>query len=158
MSVELSKSSEMKPFDLREIIKVLPHRYPFLLVDKVLEIDLDKRTILAQKNVTFNEHFFQGHFPQNPIMPGVLIIEALAQTGCVLFWKKTCLQKTPVFLHLNHVKFRSPVRPGDILMLHAEGLHFSKKGGKIKARAMVQSDKLAVEAELGFALVDLDHV
>ncbi|MDF2578339.1 MAG: fabZ [Chlamydiales bacterium] len=139
--------------DIKEILNILPHRYPFLLVDKVLEIDLEKGSIIAQKNVTMNEAFFQGHFPGAPIMPGVLILEALAQSGAVLLHQKGYTDKIAVFLNVNNAKFRHPVKPGDILHLHATGLHFSSKGGRIKARAMI-NDKLAAEAEIGFALVD----
>lgn len=144
---------------INDIVKVLPHRYPFLLVDKIVSLDLENNRIVGQKNVTCNEAFFQGHFPENPIMPGVLVIEALAQAGCVLFKEKTHIEdKIPVFLHLNKVKFRAPVKPGDILTLHAEGIHFSSKGGKIKARAFIDDDKLAVEAEMGFALVNIKDI
>lgn len=143
--------------DVKDIIKIIPHRYPFLLVDRILEIDLEKGYILGQKNVTMNEHFFQGHFPDAPIMPGVLILEALAQTGGVLVHMKAQQPKIAVLLNVNHAKFRHPVRPGDILILRGEGLHFSSKGGRIKAEAFVQ-DKIAVEAEIGFALVDKSQI
>ncbi len=139
--------------DIKAIREILPHRYPFLLVDKIVEIDLEKGTILGQKNVTMNEQFFQGHFPDAPIMPGVLILEALAQTGGVLVHQKGFVAKIALFLSIYNAKFRSPVKPGDILMLHCEGIIFSSKGGRVKARATVGS-KLAVEAEIGFALVD----
>lgn len=146
--------SDAQPmFDVKEIVKILPHRYPFLLVDRIVEMDLEKGTILGQKNVTINEAFFQGHFPDIPIMPGVLILEALAQAGGILVHLKSPIPKIAVLLNVNNAKFRYPVRPGDVLMLKGEGLHFSSKGGRVKAEAMVQ-DKLAVEAEIGFALVD----
>ncbi|MCE5316708.1 MAG: 3-hydroxyacyl-ACP dehydratase FabZ [Parachlamydia sp.] len=146
--------SEARPMlDVKEIVKILPHRYPFLLVDRIVEIDIEKGTILGQKNVTINEAFFQGHFPDIPIMPGVLILEALAQAGGVLVHLKSPIPKIAVLLNVNNAKFRYPVRPGDVLMLKGTGLHFSSKGGRIKVEAMVQ-DKLAVEAEIGFALVD----
>jgi 3-hydroxyacyl-[acyl-carrier-protein] dehydratase len=144
--------------NIKEIRDILPHRYPFLLVDKVIELDLEGNSITAQKNVTANEEFFQGHFPENPIMPGVLIIEALAQVGCILFKKKIQVDKVPVFLHLNKVKFRHPVKPGDVLILKAEGLHASSKGGRIKAKALIYPDKLACEAEIGFVLVNLNDI
>ena len=144
--------------DLKEVVKILPHRYPFLLVDKILEIDLERGYILGQKNVTINEGFFQGHFPDAPIMPGVLILEALAQTGGVMVHLKANAKgKIAVLLNVNNAKFRHPVRPGDVLLLKAEGLHFSSKGGKVKVEAKV-NDKLAVEAEIGFALVDISHI
>lgn len=148
-----SESTQNKTLDVKEIIKILPHRYPFLLVDKVLEIDLEKGSITAQKCVTINEAFFQGHFPDAPIMPGVLILEALAQAGGVLVHLKGQIDKIAVLLNVNNAKFRHPVRPGDVLTLHCQGILFTSKGGKVKAEARVQ-DKTAVEAEIGFALID----
>jgi 3-hydroxyacyl-[acyl-carrier-protein] dehydratase len=139
--------------DIKEIIKILPHRYPFLLVDKILEVDLAKGHILGQKNLTMNEAFFQGHFPDAPIMPGVLILEALAQTGAVLVHLSGEREKVAVLLNVKNAKFRNPVKPGDILLLKGEGIHVSSKGGRIRAVATVNG-KVAVEAEMGFALVD----
>lgn len=146
-----------KTFDVKEIIKILPHRYPFLLVDKILEIDLEKGYILGQKNLTINESFFQGHFPEAPLMPGVLILEALAQTGGVLVHLKGDIPKIAVLLTINHAKFRNSARPGDILYLKGEGIHLSSRGGKIQCTALV-NDKIAVEAEIGFALVDKSQI
>jgi 3-hydroxyacyl-[acyl-carrier-protein] dehydratase len=138
--------------DIVEIMKILPHRYPFLLVDKIISIDLEKNTIVGQKNITINEQFFQGHFPDAPIMPGVLILEALAQVGGILIHQKGCKDKIAVFLNISQAKFRNPVKPGDILHLHAECIHFSSRAGKIKAVARV-NDKIAAEAEIACALV-----
>lgn len=142
---------------LKEILDILPHRYPFLLVDKVVAIDLEASTIVAQKNVTFNEEFFQGHFPGAPIMPGVLLLEALAQTGGILVHQKGFTNKSAVILNIANAKFRNPVKPGDVLMLHAEGLYVSSKGGRIRGRAMV-GNKVAVEVELAFALRDKNQI
>jgi 3-hydroxyacyl-[acyl-carrier-protein] dehydratase len=142
---------------LKEILDILPHRYPFLLVDKVVAIDLEASTIVAQKNVTCNEEFFQGHFPGAPIMPGVLLLEALAQTGGILVHQKGFTNKSAVILNISNAKFRNPVKPGDVLMLHAEGLYVSSKGGRIKGRAMV-GNKVAVEVELAFALRDKNQI
>jgi 3-hydroxyacyl-[acyl-carrier-protein] dehydratase len=144
-----------KPYLLgqKQIREILPHRYPFLLVDRILEIDLEKPSILGQKNVTANEHFFEGHFPQHPIMPGVLILEALAQTGGILAHHKGEGDKIALFLTINNAKFRNPVHPGDVLNLYAEGKLFGRKGGKILTKATVR-DKIAVEAEIGFAFVN----
>lgn len=150
-------SDNPKSLDIKEIIKILPHRYPFLLVDRILEIDLERGYILGQKNLTINEAFFQGHFPDAPIMPGVLILEALAQAGGVLVHLKGQVEKIAVLLNVNNAKFRNPVRPGDVLHLQCEGLHFSSKGGRVKAIAKV-GDKVAVEAEIGFALVDKSQI
>lgn len=143
--------------NVKEIAKILPHRYPFLLIDRVISLNLEENTITAQKNVTINEQFFEGHFPGAPIMPGVLILEALAQAGGILVHQKGFTQKIAVLLNINNVKFRKPVTPGDVLYLHAQGLHFSSKGGRVLGRAMV-NDQLAVEAEIGFALVDKDQL
>lgn len=153
----LKNENPSKTLDVKEIVKILPHRFPFLLVDKIVELDLEKGIVLGQKNVTINEAFFQGHFPDAPIMPGVLILEALAQAGGVLVHLKEPTEKIAVLLNVNNAKFRHPVRPGDILMLHCEGLHFSSKGGRVKASATVL-DKVAVEAEIGFALVDKSQI
>lgn len=149
--------SQQKALDVKDIIKILPHRYPFLLIDKIVELDVEKGYILGQKNVTINEFFFQGHFPDSPIMPGVLILEALAQAGGVMVHLKTGTEKTAVLLNVNNAKFRHPVRPGDILFLKGEGIHFSSKGGRVKGTALV-NDKVAVEAEIGFALVDKNQI
>lgn len=149
--------AEKSKLDVKEIVKILPHRYPFLLVDKIIEMDLEKGTIVGQKNVTINEAFFQGHFPDAPIMPGVLILEALAQTGGVLVHLKGNREKIAVLLSVNAAKFRQPVRPGDVLLLQAQSLHFSGKAGKVHAQAMCNG-KVAVEAEIGFALVDKSQI
>lgn len=151
-----SKSPGM--MDIKEIISILPHRYPFLLVDRILEVDLEKGTILGQKNVTINEGFFQGHFPGSPIMPGVLILEALAQTGGVLVHLKGKQEdKIAILLSLNNGKFRRPVRPGDVLHLDCQGIHLSSKGGRVKARALV-NDQVVVEAEIGFVFVNKNQI
>lgn len=144
-------------FNAKDIENILPHRYPFLLVDRILEINLETNEILGLKNVTVNEPFFQGHFPGAPIMPGVLILEALAQTGGVLVHQKGYVKKIAVLLNVANAKFRKPVVPGDALLLHVKGLHVSGTGGKIGAKAMI-GQVLAVEAELSFALVDKEKL
>lgn len=141
----------------KEIAKILPHRYPFLLVDRILLINLEENEILGVKNVTVNEPFFQGHFPGAPIMPGVLLLEALAQTGGILVHQKGYTKKIAVLLNVANAKFRKPVVPGDVLHLHVKGLHISGTGGKIRAKATIQ-EQLAVEAELSFALVDKEQL
>jgi 3-hydroxyacyl-[acyl-carrier-protein] dehydratase len=143
--------------NVKEIIKILPHRYPFLLVDKITYMNLEENVIIGQKNVTVNENFFVGHFPGVPIMPGVLILEALAQTGGILVHQKGNSEKIAVLLNINNAKFRKPVVPGDVLVLHASGMHISPKGGRILAKAMV-NEQIAVEAEIGFALVDKEQL
>ncbi len=147
----------MKKFGPKEIAEILPHRYPFLLVDKIIHLDLKEKEIIGVKNLTVNEHFFQGHFPEVPIMPGVLILEALAQAGGVLVHELGYTKKIAVLLNVAVAKFRKPVIPGDVLMLHAKGVHVSGTGGKMAAKAMV-SEQLAVEAELSFALVDKNQL
>jgi len=147
-----SDSAPSPVFDIQKISEILPHRYPFLLVDRILELDLENNFIVGVKNVTVNEQFFQGHFPGVPIMPGVLILEALAQAGGILVHQKSGTEKIALLLNVNNAKFRRPVVPGDVLTLQATGLHFSSKGGKIDAKALV-GDKLAAQAEIGFALV-----
>lgn len=144
--------------DLKAILKILPHRYPFLLVDRIVELDLEKGYIVGQKNVTINEAYFQGHFPQAPIMPGVLILEALAQTGGVLVHLKgENKEKIALLLNINNAKFRNPVLPGDVLKLTCEGLQFGSRGGKVQAVAKVE-DKIAAEAEIGFVLVHSSQI
>ncbi|MGC1878358.1 MAG: 3-hydroxyacyl-ACP dehydratase FabZ [Rhabdochlamydiaceae bacterium] len=150
-------SSQPILLNVKEITKILPHRYPFLLVDRIIYLNLEENVIIGQKNVTVNEQFFQGHFPGVPIMPGVLILEALAQTGGILVHKKGYCEKIAVLLNINNAKFRRPVVPGDVLTLHATGLHLSNKGGRIMVKAMV-NEQLAVEAEIGFALVDKEQL
>lgn len=146
-----------KIMEVKEILTILPHRYPFLLVDRVLDYDLDQGSIVGQKNATINEPFFQGHFPAVPIMPGVLIIEALAQVGGILIYLKGETKRTALLMNVNQAKFRSPVRPGDVVMLRGEGLYLGSRGGRIRSSAWV-SDKLVAEAEIGFALVDKSSI
>lgn len=150
-------SNEEKSLNIKDILKILPHRYPFLLIDRVTAYDLEKGVIEGYKNATFNESFFQGHFPEAPIMPGVLILEALAQLGSILVHLRGDADKIAVLLNVNQAKFRNPVRPGDVLALRCEGIHFSSKGGRVKATALV-NEKIAVEAEIGFALLDKNQV
>lgn len=155
--MQMQTSDYPKTLDIKQIAKILPHRYPFLLVDRILDINLEQGTIIGQKNLTFNEAFFQGHFPDAPIMPGVLMIEALAQVGGILIHMKGFQNKIAVLLSVNQAKFRNPVKPGDVLILKVEGVHLSSKGGRMQATALV-NDKIAVEAEISFALVEKSQV
>lgn len=148
----MSRPSE-SVLGVRDIAAILPHRYPFFLIDKIIHIDLEKNEIIGQKNVTINEHFFSGHFPEVPIMPGVLILEAMAQTGGVLVHQKGFGKKIALLLNVSKAKFRRPVVPGDVLFLHIHAKHISSKGGRVEGKVLVD-DKLVVEAELSFALVD----
>ncbi len=143
--------------DIVEISKILPHRYPFLLVDKIISLDLEANTIVGIKNVTSNEPFFNGHFPGVPIMPGVLILEALAQAGGILVHQKSKTTKIALLLSVKNAKFRKPVVPGDVLTLEAIGVHISNTGGRIQAKALVEGE-LAVQAEIGFALVQKEQL
>jgi len=138
---------------IKEILSILPHRYPFLLVDRVLEIDTTAGSIVAIKNLSMNEQFFQGHFPGQPIMPGVLILEALAQAGGVLIHQMGYDKKIALLLTVNNAKFRRPALPGDTLYLHGECGHVGSKGAKIKAEAKIDGD-LVAQAEIGCALID----
>ena len=135
--------------------KILPHRYPFLLIDKVIEYEPGKRAV-AIKNVTVNEPFFQGHFPGYPIMPGVLIVEALAQTaGIAAATLEENKGKLGVFTGIDSMKFRKQVVPGDVLKLEAEILTLKMGMAKVKVQATVD-DKIAAEGEIKFAMVDID--
>ena len=137
----------------KDIQKILPHRYPFLLVDRVIEIEDGKRAV-GIKNVTINEPFFQGHFPQNPIMPGVLIVEALAQVGAVMLLSMPENKgKLGVFTGIDSMKFRRQVVPGDTLRLEAELLMYRHGMGKAKVSATVDG-KVAAAGEIGFAVID----
>ncbi|MDR3254185.1 MAG: 3-hydroxyacyl-ACP dehydratase FabZ [Synergistaceae bacterium] len=145
-------------YDVNRIMEFLPHRYPFLLVDRILEVDMEgeEKRIIGIKNVTINEPFFQGHFPSEPVMPGVLILEAMGQVGSVMM---ACAQKKEdspdggrriVFLTtVYEAKFRKPVKPGDQLRTEATLLRFRGKVGKMKFVGTVDGEIVA-EAVLGF--------
>ena len=152
---EKKTASSDTVLDIRKIQKILPHRYPFLMVDRVISIEGDKRAV-GIKNVTMNEPFFQGHFPGTPIMPGVLIVEALAQMSGLLFAQR--LEHTgqlAVLLSMDKVKMRKAVVPGDQLILEVEAVRIKSRTGDCKCKAMV-GDQLAAEAQIRFMLVDAD--
>ncbi len=140
--------------DINEIKQYIPHRYPFLLVDRIVEIELGKR-VLGLKNVTINEPFFPGHFPHNPVMPGVLIIEALAQAAAVLAFKTdgTIPDKDAMvyFASVDNVRFKRPVVPGDQLMLDVEIVRTIRNIWKFKGVARVAGE-VATEAEFMCAI------
>ena len=141
--------------EIREILARIPHRYPFLLIDRA-EDYRPGESIVGIKCVTFNEPFFQGHFPGNPVMPGVLIIEALAQTGAVLMSKSLDVDvegKAIMFMSVDEARFRQPVRPGDVLRMHVEVLKHRGDIYKFKGRALV-GDKVVAQAEFAAMVVE----
>jgi 3-hydroxyacyl-[acyl-carrier-protein] dehydratase len=135
--------------DLQEIVKILPHRYPFLMVDRILEIESGKR-IVGIKNVTINEPFFQGHFPEHPIMPGVLIIESMAQVAGILAYLSASEEdrkKVTYFLAIDNARFRKPVIPGDVLRLEMVTTMNRRGIWGFNGKAYVE-DKLVADADL----------
>ncbi|MGB5960491.1 MAG: 3-hydroxyacyl-ACP dehydratase FabZ [Coleofasciculaceae cyanobacterium] len=146
--------SPPQSFTLEEIQKILPHRYPFALVDRIIEYVPGKKAV-GIKNVTFNEPHFQGHFPGRPLMPGVLIVEAMAQVGGVVLTQLPDLYGSLfVFAGIDKVRFRRPVVPGDQLIMTTELLSIKRRRfGKMQARAVVDGQRVA-EGELMFSLID----
>jgi 3-hydroxyacyl-[acyl-carrier-protein] dehydratase len=141
--------------DIKEIMELLPHRYPFLLVDKVLEMEEGKR-IVSIKNVSINEPFFQGHFPEFPIMPGVLLIEAMAQTGGIMVLSSEGIEpgsKNVLFLGIDKARFRKPVYPGDQVRFELVALNVKRSIWKFKGEAFVEGT-LVAEAELMATFTD----
>jgi beta-hydroxyacyl-ACP dehydratase FabZ len=141
--------------DTMEICKIIPHRYPFLMIDMIEELELNKR-VVAYKNVTMNEWYFQGHFPDNPIMPGVLVVEAMAQASGVLAIKSVNEgegKMTTYFMAIEKAKFRKPVHPGDQLRLEVEVLRARKSVWKLSGKAYVE-DNLVCESEFTAMITD----
>ncbi len=138
-------------YDIDEILKILPHKYPFLLIDKIIDGE-DGKWALGIKNVTANEEFFTGHFPNKPIMPAVLILEAMAQTGAVAILAKE-KDKLAVFTSVKSSKFKNMVRPGDTLVIKTELIDKKLNIGFAKSIAKVD-DKIVATAEFSFAIVD----
>ena len=141
-------------YSIMDIMSFLPHRYPFLLVDRIVEIEGDKR-IVGLKNVTINEPFFQGHFPGAPVMPGVLIIECMAQVAGVMIYRDMPdkARKLIYFTGIENAKFRRPVLPGDQLRIEMQLLNRRNNFGKMNGQATVEG-KLAAEATVAFAIAE----
>ena len=152
--MDIETTSKTAVIEVDEIMKMIPHRYPFLLIDRVKEIIPDFSAV-GIKNVTINEPFFQGHFPDHPIMPGVLLIEAMAQTSAVLVIKTTgnVAGKVVYFMTVDNARFRKPVRPGDQVELHVEKIRNRGNVWKFKGKAKVDG-QLMSEATYSAMIVD----
>lgn len=149
---KLWRMSSSGALDISGIMKLIPHRYPMLLVDRILEVEPRVRA-KGLKNVTMNEAFFQGHYPGQPIMPGVLILEAMAQTGAVIMLSDQSLQgMVPVIGAIDEVKFRRQVKPGDQLIMDLELLWFKKNVGRVKGVASVEG-QMAAQMEMTFMVI-----
>ena len=149
------QSATLGSADIARIMKLLPHRYPFLLIDKLIDIDSDT-SCTGVKNVTINEPFFQGHFPGAPVMPGVLLVEGMAQTAgalCVLAQAGAVKPKLVYFMTIDNAKFRKPVIPGDTVEYHVRKIRRRSKIWRFAAEARVEGAKVA-EAEVSAMLVD----
>ncbi|MEK7388687.1 MAG: 3-hydroxyacyl-ACP dehydratase FabZ [Elusimicrobiota bacterium] len=145
-------SAPVRSLDITGVKKAIPHRYPFLLVDRIEVIEEDKYCV-GIKMVSTNEHFFEGHFPGQPVMPGVLIIESMAQTACAMLLSKGGYEnKIAFFMGIDEAKFRAPVLPGSVLKHHIEILRLGR-AGKFKGESYVDG-KMVAEATMTFALVD----
>ena len=147
-------NSSFPPLKIREILEIMPHRYPFLLVDRIVEYDGQSRMV-GIKNVSFNEPFFTGHFPEQPVMPGVLVVEALAQVGVILLFieDENRSSKLVYFSGIDNCRFRQPVIPGDQLRLEVAAIKRRGNYFRMKGEAFVDG-ALVAEAELSCAIVD----
>ncbi|MBU6428751.1 MAG: 3-hydroxyacyl-ACP dehydratase FabZ [Cyanobacteria bacterium REEB65] len=149
----MTTSTQSQTLNIQDLFEILPHRYPFLLVDRVLEVEPGRRAV-AVKNVTVNEPQFTGHFPNRPLMPGVLMVEAMAQVGgIILLTLSEHKGKLAVFAGIDNVRFRKMVLPGDQLIITCELLKVRGTVGRVKGEAKVDG-KVVVEGELMFSLVE----
>jgi 3-hydroxyacyl-[acyl-carrier-protein] dehydratase len=141
--------------EIADIQKIIPHRFPFLMIDRIIECKPNEK-LVAIKNVSVNEQFFRGHFPNEQVMPGVLIIEAMAQAGCVYFYFSKNLQGKDLVYYLakTEARFHHPVIPGDQLVIEVTSVKLLPKAGFVKCRALV-ADKLVAEAEIGFGIKEV---
>jgi beta-hydroxyacyl-ACP dehydratase FabZ len=152
-STDMTPAVPVRTLDVVKIMAAIPHRFPFLLIDRLDIIEEEKRAI-GRKCVTMNEQFFLGHFPGFPIMPGVLIIEALAQTACALMFSRPDFKnKLAFFMGMEEIKFRKPVTPGDVVELHVEMLRIGSRAGKAKGVAKVNGE-VTTEGLFTFAIAD----
>lgn len=155
MTEGVSASTELTAMNIAEILKSLPHRYPFLMIDKIIKIDGDE-TAVGIKNVTFNEPIFQGHFPENPIFPGVLIIEGMAQTAGAIVIKHDAgggKKNIVLMLGIDKAKFRKPAGPGDVIEFHIAKIQRRRNVGRYEAKAMVDGAIIA-EAEITAMIIE----
>ena len=152
---EANEREAVESLDIEQIIEAIPHRYPFLMIDRVLEV-VPGESALGLKNVSINEHYFQGHFPRRPVMPGVLIVEAMAQTAAVLVVKTLGPEmagKLVYFMSVNDCRFRRPVFPGDQLFVHVTKKHRRRNVWKFEAAAKVDGE---IAAEATYAAMILE--
>lgn len=141
--------------EIPDIQKIIPHRFPFLMIDRILECRPNEK-LVAVKNVSVNEHYFRGHFPGEQVMPGVLIIEAMAQAGCVYFYYSKNLQEKSLIYYLAkaEARFHHPVIPGDQLIIEVSTVKLMPKAGFVQCKAFV-GEKLMAEAEIGFGIKEV---
>ena len=151
----LIEGDKAMQLDIQEIKKIIPHRFPFLLIDKIIDVKPNEK-LVAIKNVSINEHFFVGHFPDEKVMPGVLIVEAMAQAGCIYFYYSKDLIGKKLIYYLGKIvsRFHAPVVPGDQLRIEITTIKFLAKTGVLKAEAFV-GEKLVCEAEITFSVKEV---